>query len=84
MTPATSAFRPNHPGFVLATFFLEPLNMTQREAAVRLHVSELELRSFIAGNVPLSFGLAKQLAKEFKTSIHLWINLQRNHDDWQP
>ncbi len=70
-----------HPGELLVRAFLEPLNMTPHELAVRMHVSELEVRSFIAGNVPVSFAFAQALARALHTSPVLWIRSQQNYDD---
>ena len=72
--------KPTHPGEILLTEFMHPNRMTGVELSKRIGVSNSHLSRVIRGYRPVSPALAHKLAKEFYTSINLWLNLQENYD----
>ena len=74
--------KPTHPGEVLKTLYLEPLQITQSEAAENLGVTRKTFSMLLNGHQGISAEMALRLSKAFRTSPELWLNLQRNYDLW--
>lgn len=75
--------KPAHPGQILRTLFLEPLQLGQEEVASNLGITRKTLSMLINGRQGVSAEMALRLSKAFKTNPELWLNLQRNCDLWE-
>lgn len=74
---------PTHPGQVFLEDFLEPLEMTQREAAQRLRISYPRMNEIINGRRSVTPDTALRLGRFTKTEPHFWLNLQQAVDLWE-
>jgi addiction module HigA family antidote len=75
--------RPTHPGQILKSMYLQPLDLSVTELARRLGVSRKAVSAIVNEPKRVTPDMALRLAKAFSTSPELWLNLQRNHDLWQ-
>ena len=73
---------PKHPGAMVKSFCLDPLNLSVTEAAKALKISRPNLSRLIHGRISISPEMAIRLAIVFNTSEELWINLQAGYDLW--
>ena len=71
---------PTHPGEMLLEEFLQPMGLTQRELAAKLHVPYQRINELVRGRCGVSPGTALRLAKFFGTSAAFWLNLQLRWD----
>lgn len=69
-----------HPGEVLRTVFLEPLNISEQEFAKRLEVGREELRDILEGRGSVTPELARRLGAELGNSAEGWLRLQATWD----
>ncbi len=74
--------KPTHPGQVLKNLYLEPLKLSQTDAAVNLGITRKTLSMLLNEHQGVSAEMALRLAKAFGTTPTLWLNLQRNYDLW--
>ncbi|HBB25556.1 MAG TPA: addiction module antidote protein, HigA family [Bacteroidetes bacterium] len=74
MTPKNR--RPVHPGEILLTEILEPMNMTQVELAERLAIPIQRINTIIRGKRGISAETAILLSQELGTTPEFWMNLQ--------
>lgn len=74
---------PPHPGSVLKTLYLEPLELTITDAAQALVVTRAALSEIINGKRGISPKVAIKLAKAFGGSAQSWLNMQSAYDLWQ-
>jgi antitoxin HigA-1 len=70
-------------GEILAQEFLDPMGLTQAEAARRMGVSTNRLNELVRGNRGVTAATAIRLASLLGTSPELWLNLQATWDLWQ-
>lgn len=82
MTMLPKKRRPTHPGEILRKEFLEPLGLSQREAAERLGVSYVRFNELVNGRRGVTPDTALRLARLFGTTPEFWLNGQRNLDLW--
>ena len=68
-----------HPGQYLGEL-IEDYEMTQKEFAERLGISEMELGKLVNGEESISNDIAQKLAKITNISIITWLNLQNAYD----
>src|SRR6185369_9196904 len=73
---------PPHPGEVLKTLCLEPLNLTVTEAARSLGISRKTLSSILNARAGISPEMAVRLSIAFNTSAESWLNQQLQYDLW--
>lgn len=73
---------PEHPGEVLKTLYLEPLEISITEAASRLGVTRKTLSQLVNGHMGISAEMAVRLSKALNTTPELWLNMQLNRDLW--
>ncbi|MGB2925389.1 MAG: HigA family addiction module antitoxin [Limnothrix sp.] len=71
---------PTHPGEMLLKEFLEPLGLTQKELAERLHVPYQRINELVKGKRGMTPSTALRLAKFFGNSADFWLNLQLRWD----
>ncbi len=74
---------PPHPGEVLKSLCLVPLNLTVVEAARALGVSRKTLSSILNGRAGISPEMAIRLYIAFDTSAESWLNQQLQYDLWR-
>lgn len=73
---------PPHPGEVLRTLCLEPLNLTVTEAARALGVSRKTLSAILNGRAGISPEMAVRLSIAFDTTAESWLSQQIQYDLW--
>ncbi|MBN1314499.1 MAG: HigA family addiction module antidote protein [Anaerolineales bacterium] len=71
---------PTHPGEMLLEEFLVPLNISQRELAMRIQVPYQRVNELINGKRGVTPSTALRLAKFFGTTAGFWMNLQLRWD----
>jgi addiction module HigA family antidote len=72
--------KPIHPGEVLKTEYLEPLNISTFELSRCLRVELPVIEKLIAEKSRLTIDLAYRLYLYFGISARYWLNLQRDYD----
>lgn len=75
-------YNPPHPGEVLKTLCLEPLQVSVTEAAKALGVSRKTLSAILNGRAGISPEMAVRLSIAFGTSAESWLNQQTQYDLW--
>lgn len=71
---------PPHPGEFIKETYLEPLNISVRQAAEKLGVAPSTLNRLIRGEAHISPIMALRLNKAFGRSAESWLNMQANFD----
>ncbi len=74
---------PAHPGDVLKRSEMEPRQLSVSALAEAIQVSRKHLSQVVNGHARITPDLAVRLARAFKTSPELWINLQAEYDRWE-
>ena len=69
-----------HPGEMLREEFLEPLDLTQVEAARELGMSVNRLNELVLGKRGVTADTALRLARRFGTTPQFWMHLQADWD----
>jgi addiction module HigA family antidote len=69
-----------HPGEILRDLYLEPLDMTPYALAKKLNVPRTRIERIVAERVGITPDTALRLARFFKTSPELWMNMQTSYD----
>jgi addiction module HigA family antidote len=80
---AAQMHNPPHPGEVLRSLCLEPLNLSVTDAAKALGVSRKTLSAVLNGRAGISPEMAVRLSIAFDTSSESWLNQQVQYDLWQ-
>ena len=73
---------PSHPGRVLRTLYMEPLELTITALAERLGVSRKTVSKIINGRGAVTSEMALRLSRAFDTTPDVWMNLQKTHALW--
>ncbi|MFA5140896.1 MAG: HigA family addiction module antitoxin [Elusimicrobiota bacterium] len=73
---------PTHPGGILKRHYLGPLSLTISRTAIALGVSRKTVSKIVNERGDVTPDMALRLARTFRTTPELWLNLQRNHDLW--
>ena len=68
-----------HPGQYVEEL-IEDYNVTQKEFAERLGISEMKLGKLVNGEESISNDIARKLAKITNISMITWLNLQNAYD----
>ena len=71
---------PTHPGEMLLEEFLNPMGITQRELAEKIHVPYQRVNEIINKRRGITPSTALRLAKLFGVSEDFWMNLQLRCD----
>jgi len=71
---------PKHPGRMVKSLCLDPLEMSVTEAAEALKISRPTLSKLLNGHIGISSEMAIRLSEVFNTSAEFWINLQASYD----
>jgi addiction module HigA family antidote len=80
---AAQMHNPPHPGEILRSLCLEPLNLSVTDAAKALGVSRKTLSAVLNGRAGISPEMAVRLSIAFDTSSESWLNQQVQYDLWQ-
>lgn len=72
--------KPMHPGKMLQTAFLIPLNLTPEELSEAIHLPVHTVNNIISGTQDISPITALRLATYFQMSEFFWMNLQLRLD----
>jgi addiction module HigA family antidote len=72
--------KPIHPGEILKSEFLEPLNMKWEELAENVRVKKSVIRDLLAKKSHMTVDLAYRLYFYFGVSAEYWLNFQKNYD----
>ena len=72
--------RPIHPGEILREEYLIPLSLSANALAHALGVPANRVSGIVAGKRSVTADTALRLARAFKTSPELWLNLQQAFD----
>ncbi len=73
---------PTHPGEMLLKEFLEPLGVSQVEAAKRMHIPFQKLNSIVKGRRAVSADTALLLEALTRWDAQIWLTLQAKWDLW--
>jgi addiction module HigA family antidote len=73
---------PPHPGEILKTLCLEPLDVSVTEAAKALDASRKTLSAILNGRAGISPEMAVRLSIAFGTSAESWLSQQVQYDLW--
>ena len=74
--------KPAHPGQILKNMYLEPLALTNGNAADNLGITRKTLSLLVNEHQGISAEMALRLAKALETTPELWMNMQRDYDLW--
>jgi addiction module HigA family antidote len=69
-----------HPGVVLRTEFLAPLNISQNKLAMKLRVPATRIGDIVHGKRSVTPDTALRLSRFFGNSPEFWLNLQQMYD----
>jgi len=73
---------PPHPGEIIKSLCLEPLEVTVTDAAKALGVSRKTLSAILNGRAGISPEMAVRLSIAFGTSAESWLKQQLQYDLW--
>ncbi len=68
--------KPSHPGEILLKDFLEPMDLTQVELALRMGVPVQRVNTLINGKRDMSAETAILLSRVLRVTPEFWMNLQ--------
>ncbi len=71
---------PTHPGEILRTEFLEPLDMSQNELARRLGVDPRRVNEIVNEKRSITADTALRLAALFDMTPDFWLGIQTRYD----
>ena len=71
---------PIHPGEVLLTEFLEPMQLSQYALAKAISVPARRINEIVLGKRSISPDPALRLSRYFGLSERFWLNLQTRYD----
>ena len=81
MHPLTAGSRqPHHPGEILLTEFLEPLELSQTRPAHAMEVPPQRVNGIVLGKRAVTADAAVRLSRVFGTSALFWLNLLASYD----
>ena len=74
--------KPPHPGEIIKSLCLEPLDISITEAAKALGISRKTLSAIINGRASITPEMAVRLSIAFATSAESWLSQQSQYDLW--
>ena len=77
---AADHYAPIHPGEILLTEFLEPLELSQTRLALAMEVPPRSVNEIVLGKRAVTADTAVRLSRAFGTSALFWLNLQAAFD----
>lgn len=75
--------RRNHPGALLKSLYIDPLNLTIGGFSENIGVSRKAISGIVNGRKSITPEMALRLAKALDTTPELWLNAQRSYDLWR-
>lgn len=78
--PEGESIGPVHPGEILRSEWLEPLDLTPYRLAQEIGVPPNRVTEILNGRRAISADTALRLARFFGTDAQSWLNLQARHD----
>jgi len=78
-----SMYNPPHPGEFIREVYLEPLKVSYRAVALKLHVAPSTFNRLIQGQSNISSEMALRLSKTLGRSPESWLAMQSNYNLWQ-
>ncbi|BCG65269.1 MAG: antitoxin HigA-1 [Methyloprofundus sp.] len=78
-----SMYNPPHPGIFIREVYLEPLSISYRAVALKLHVAPSTFNRLIKGQSNISSEMALRLSKTLGRSPESWLAMQSNYNLWQ-
>lgn len=76
-------YNPPHPGEFINETYIKPLNISLREAAIKLDVSPSTFSRLIKGQSDISPEMALRLNKAFGRTPESWLKMQANYELWK-
>jgi len=76
----TKKIKPIHPGEILETEFLKPLNISKYKLAKDISVSPIRVSEIVKGKRSITANTALRLGRYFNMSPEFWLNLQNQYD----
>ena len=73
-------FPPIHPGEILLTEFLEPMEISQYRLAKDIGVTPRRINEIAHGRRAISADTALRLGRFFSIEAQFWLNLQTHYD----
>ena len=80
MSQKDEYLKPIHPGEILLTEFLEPLEMSQTQLAKEIGVPPRRINEIVLGKRAITADTAIRLGLFFRTSAAFWLNLQSRYE----
>jgi antitoxin HigA-1 len=80
MAKPSKLLPPIHPGEILRTEFMEPLQLSMNRLALDLRVPVTRIAEIIHERRGITPDTALRLARYFNTSAGFWLNLQTAYD----
>lgn len=74
--------KPSHPGGILRSLYMEPLDLTVTGLADRLQISRKTLSAIVNEHQGITPDIALRLSRVFSTTPELWLNMQQAHSLW--
>ena len=71
---------PIHPGDILLTEYLEPMDISQYRLAKDLNVPQTRIADIVKGRRSITADTGLRLSKFFGMSDAFWVNLQAHYD----
>jgi len=82
MSKLKAMHNPPHPGEFILEVYLEQLDLSGRELALRLDVAPSTLSRVLSGANRVSPEMALRLSKTLGRSAESWLAMQDHHDLW--
>jgi addiction module HigA family antidote len=79
----TKQHNPPHPGEFIRETYIEPLNISLRNAAKNLDVSPSTFTRLVNGEADISPEMALKLSKAFGRSPESWMQMQASYVLWK-
>ena len=73
-------FPPIHPGEILLTEFLEPMEISQYRLALNIGVTPRRINEIVHGRRGITADTALRLGRFFNIEAQFWMNLQSHYD----
>lgn len=73
-------FAPVHPGEILLTEFMQPMELSQNGLARSIHVSPRRINEIVHGRRAITAETALKLSQALGLSETFWVNMQAHYD----
>ena len=76
-------FNPAHPGKLLKDGYIDELNLSVAEVALKIGVSRKTIYDILNCKSAISPAMALKIEKAFNSDAQFWLDLQTQYDLWQ-